>query len=156
MTLIFFIDICLNFALMYPAHATSTYAAGWVSNPRRIAKNYLSTWFAVDFVSVAVSFFDFLAICFGAADECEAAKMATGTNLTNMRVLRALRALRLLKLARILRASRILKRWETRVTIVRQPVPKHRRRQLAPSIVPRISLSSIATTMTVLYAAASL
>ena len=64
--------------------------------------------FALDLVSILVSAFDFLGLGRDSADV---------TALANLKVLRVLRVLRLAKLFRLIRASRIVKRWETRMTV---------------------------------------
>ena len=117
-TVIFFCDMIINFNLSYRAGAgAGPHAAGWVTNPVRIAGHYLRTWFFIDFISIAVSAFDFVAVCFDTEANCAAKSASLEDELFSVRVLRTLRALRLLKLFRVLRASRILKRWETRMTI---------------------------------------
>ena len=120
MTIVFVLDLLLNFFLMYRASPSKGQALGlWVSNPSRIVRHYLSTWFIVDLVSVGVAGFDFLPICWSDAATCaaEAASEAGAGSISNLRGFRALRALRLLKLARVVRASRVLKKWETHITI---------------------------------------
>ena len=114
LTVIFVIDIVLQFSLMYPAPATPTKPAGWVSDRRRICVHYLTTWFTLDVVSVGVSGFDYISLCVGTAAECA---QKAEDSLSDLRVLRVLRALRLIKLVRLVRVSRIFDRWEARMAI---------------------------------------
>jgi len=60
----------------------------WVTDHKEIAKNYIKSWFFLDLLSVLP-----------------------------VDMLRMVRLLRLTKLLRIFRASRVLKRWETRITM---------------------------------------
>lgn len=91
---------------------------------REIAYNYLSSWFALDVMSVLVSGLDVVAL-FDAGGGTETTTDAQGrvtttsaaSNVSKLKVLRVLRVFRLIKLARLFRASRIAKRWETRVAI---------------------------------------
>ena len=95
-SVVFVADLVLQFFLMYPAKATETRAAGWVTDRSQIARHYLSTWFAIDVLSVAASGFDFISL--GCDDDCEGR-----FGITDLRVLRMLRALRLVKLTRLVR-----------------------------------------------------
>jgi hypothetical protein len=99
---LFLIDICLNFNLMFRQYDLAQGVMQWVSDSRRIARHYLSTWFFVDAFSVAVSGFDVYSVTSpdgGAQEETKRFKL-----------LRVLRALRLIKLLRLMRASRIFTR----------------------------------------------
>ena len=69
-----------------------------------IARNYLSGWFTIDVLSIAVSAGDVVKLSMDSA---------SGSSSTIM-ILKLLRVLRLIKMVRLLRASRIWKRWETR------------------------------------------
>jgi len=103
--LIFLLDIGLQFVLMYPAaDASEPGGERWVSSFPLIAKRYIrSAWFAIDCLSIGVSFFDMFA--------------PTGGTLSRLKGLRAVRVLRLVKLVRIVNASRVFKRWELRLSI---------------------------------------
>jgi len=95
---IFFIDLTLQFRMAYKVESRSTY---WVRQPSKVARHYLfSTWFVLDSLSVATLAFD-----------------VSDNSLKDLTVLRAVRVLRLIKLVRLARGSRILKRWEMRVSI---------------------------------------
>lgn len=98
---VFVIDLVLQFLFMYKSRED-----GWVANPHKIACHYLKTWFVPDILSVGVGVFDYLPLVIDDTDD-----------LAKLKVLRALRALRLVKLVRLLKASRIFKRWETRLAI---------------------------------------
>jgi potassium voltage-gated channel Eag-related subfamily H protein 7 len=100
--IIFLIDMGLQFVLMYPTK--SPYGRRMVSEPRLIVKNYLTSWFIIDFVSILP--FDLLGLLYSDVAAFQALKSV-----------KAVRLLRLLKLMRVLRASRVFKRWETRISI---------------------------------------
>jgi len=103
--LIFVVDMGLQFILMYVETASETNdGTRWVHDPALIARHYLCGWFTLDFLSIAVSAFDVLAL-FGSED------------LSQLKGLRVVRVLRLIKMVRLVRSSRIFKRWETRVAI---------------------------------------
>ena len=79
-----------------------------------IVQRYVySGWFYLDFGSISVSVFDYLAL----EEIAQGLRGSTSESLGALKALRVLRALRLIKLVRLLRASRILKRWEVRVAI---------------------------------------
>ena len=101
---IFIVDMLITFRMMYTA-ADGEDATMWIADPMRIAVHYLKGWFLLDFVSIAISGLDIVGV------------MEQGSSLSGLRVLRILRAARLIKLVRLLRASRILKRWETRIAV---------------------------------------
>ena len=104
MDIIFIADMLFTFRMMYTA-GDGEDATLWIADPMRIAVHYLKGWFLLDFVSIAISGLDIVGV------------MEQGSSVSGLRVLRILRAFRLLKLVRLLRASRILKRWETRIAI---------------------------------------
>lgn len=102
---IFILDMLLQFCLIVPQAegAIGLGRAGYVTSPKVIARRYLSSWFAIDLISVLVSGVDIAVVSTGDVDG----------DFSKLRALRVLRALRLVKLARLARASRIFKRWET-------------------------------------------
>ena len=103
---IFIIDMALQFFVMFEEAGESMVRGSvWVARPCAIARHYLTGWFPLDFVSVAVSGFDFVTL------------FSDSQEFSDLKILRVLRVLRLIKLARLLRASRILKRYETRMAI---------------------------------------
>ena len=79
MDLAFTVDLCINFCLIYEDHMGRR-----VQEYGRIARHYLRTWFAIDFVSILP--FDILGFFFDASD------------VSQLRILRTIRLLRLLKL----------------------------------------------------------
>lgn len=97
-TFFFFCDLVLQFFLPFTEH---TKAGNRIQRRKpAIVKNYVTTWFALDFVSV---------FPFGLLFPCTPGKNA-GVDLG---VVRAVRLLRLLKLLRLLRGLRLLTRWQT-------------------------------------------
>lgn len=104
MDIIFFADMVMQFALMYPTDGARFEGSKWEDDPVKIARTYLTSWFLVDAFSIGVSALDWYGV-FGAASEGVSGSAA----LSKFKVLRVVRVLRLVKLARLLRASRILK-----------------------------------------------
>jgi len=100
---IFIADMIFSFLLIYAG--TNQYGdTVWIDKPRMIVKHYLAGWFFFDLVSVMVSCVDIIAV--------------TGDgSLHSLKALRVIRTLRLVKMVRLLRASRVFKRWETRLEI---------------------------------------
>ena len=82
--------------------ANGSEAARWEDSPRKIARHYLCTWFFLDLISILP--FDILSIVVGEA-------------LAKLKIVRLFRLMRLIKLIRLIRASRMFKRWETRMAI---------------------------------------
>lgn len=107
---VFVVDILVQFFLMYKVE-DAIRGVKWVDDPKLIRCNYLKSWFAIDLFSTLPSLCDILPL-FLATDTGDAA--AGGTQLRNLRLIRCAR---LVRLVRLLRASRVFKRWETRMTI---------------------------------------
>lgn len=101
--LIFFVDMVLQFFLMYEG------PNGWVQNPSAIVRHYLAGWFTFDLFSVLA-----------AGPEIWTAVTAQGgekSDLGRIELLRMLRVLRLVKLARLARASKVLTRWQGKLNL---------------------------------------
>lgn len=81
-------------------HAES---GGWVIHHGRIARNYLTGWFVIDFVSILP--FSLLG------------RLMDSEDLEQLKILRVIRLLRLAKLLRIFRSSRIVKRYQSHIGI---------------------------------------
>eukprot|EP00930_Biecheleria_cincta_P035583 TRINITY_DN24467_c0_g2_i1.p1 TRINITY_DN24467_c0_g2~~TRINITY_DN24467_c0_g2_i1.p1 ORF type:complete len:880 (+),score=116.87 TRINITY_DN24467_c0_g2_i1:102-2741(+) len=77
----------------------------WIRDRKKIARNYLSTWFVIDLLAILPY------------DEVSNQNVTEDINMDNLKVFRLIRVLRLFKLARILKASRVVKRWENRVSL---------------------------------------
>lgn len=99
--LVFFVDLVLQFFMVYTEKAN--FGIVMVSNHKKIVKHYLETWFFVDLISI----FPFDIIGF----------VLEGPEGSELKMLKMVRLLRLLKLTRMLRASRIVRRFEMRMTI---------------------------------------
>jgi hypothetical protein len=116
--------------------ATPETGRPWEFRLREILKNYLKGWFLIDLLSVVPSTFDILpfvsplptsvstngteSIEWGSGVPLENATDAAAqppTRIAGVKVLRVIRTLRLIKLLRLLRGSRVLKRWETRISM---------------------------------------
>jgi len=98
---VFVVDMLLQFVVAYQVKDART-GVRWVLDGHLIACHYLfSRWFLLDAFSISTSAFDIFD--------------AGGSS--DLFVLRALRALRLIKLVRLARGSRMLQRWEKRISI---------------------------------------
>jgi CRP-like cAMP-binding protein len=95
----FLVDMVCNFFLGYQVDG-----ARWVVEHDRIAAHYMSSWFAVDLVSMLP--FDALPLIAGGDGA-----------LTRLSVVRVVRLLRLFKMVRVVRAMRIFTRWQERLAI---------------------------------------
>ena len=118
---IFALDIPVQFITMTEKTSQSlTHGVQWVTMPGEIARNYMTSWFALDVLAVGVSAFDVYAV-FAQEDTSTALDSGAATlspeDLSRLTIFKSLRVLRLFKLMRLLRASRMAKRWETRVAI---------------------------------------
>ena len=117
--LIFLIDLCLQFFIAFPDRENNNRggAVKYIFDMREIALNYLTSWFLVDALSVSVSAIDIVVLFVGDGD----GDGNTDEGSRAARILRVpmrlLRVLRLFKLLRLLRTSRLLRRWETRMSI---------------------------------------
>ena len=109
---IFVFDILVQFCTMTEHNTTSAQGSTWITEPRKIAWNYLTSWFLLDVFAVAISGADVCAVILESGGDSEAAD-----RLAQLTVLKIFRVLRLFKLTRLLRSSRIAKRWETRIAI---------------------------------------
>ena len=109
---IFAMDILVQFITMTEVNADSAQGSTWVTSPRTIAWNYMSSWFLLDVFAVGIAGIDIYAVVAESIWGAGAAEQ-----LTRLVVLKICRVLRLFKLARLLRSSRIAKRWETRIAI---------------------------------------
>ena len=126
---IFAIDICLQFMLMYPRSTGVMHGEKWENDPATIRRHYLTTWFTVDALALLVSVIDVLALVLNRqAAEQPGALVANGTStglndqagdaIKVLRViLRLLRAARLLKMLRLVRLKRLLKNFLSRLAI---------------------------------------
>ena len=102
---IFILDCILQFFLMTEVYVQGEYR--WTSNQCLIAMHYLRTWFLIDFVSIAVSGFDYVGVLY----------KGSSIDVENLRMLRVLRALRLIKLVKLLTGLKIIKRYEVKFAI---------------------------------------
>lgn len=103
---IFISDMIVSFSTMIPPSKSMALSGGtqWQTRSSAIAFHYLTGWFTVDFVSVAVSAGDIVQASMSPSDASEGFLM----------LVQLLRVIRLLKMARLLRGFRMWKRWETR------------------------------------------
>ena len=105
---IFVGDMLLQFVVMYPEGTDHQLGDGlhWVSDRRKIAMHYLTSWFVIDLFSIAPVTFDVLPLI-----------SPSTSALNDYFMLRAARILRLIKLVRLARTSRILKRWQSQLPL---------------------------------------
>lgn len=97
--LIFIGDMAVNMVLFQSI--SDRYGDRWITNHATIVRRYLRGWFAIDFVSTAVSIVDFITI-------------AGVRSVGSLKVLRVLRVLRLIKMIRLAKSSRIILHFEIR------------------------------------------
>lgn len=103
--LLFAADIALQFCLAYPQNVSQSGDGGiWILNHQMIVKQYLSSWFAIDFLSTLVSIFDIVTF-------------TSEASFSKLKILRVLRVLRLAKMLRLLRGMRLFRRWESQMSI---------------------------------------
>ena len=106
------LQVVMNFLLMYQ-EGNLAEGRRWIYDPMKIANRYLRGWFTVDVASIAASAFDIQTFVLAQ----EAAINSDFESTTNeLFLLRIVRVLRLIKLLRLVRGSRLLKRWQTRVS----------------------------------------
>jgi hypothetical protein len=103
--------VFLNFVTMYMQKAGTGTSGGvvWVKSRHKIAVHYMKGWFAIDTLSMIPSLGDFIAKSQSAGTD--------GTGSTTWVIFRVVRALKLVKLIRLNRASKLLARWQARVSI---------------------------------------
>ena len=114
--LIFLLDIPVQFVTMTEKTSQSlTHGVRWVTEPWDIARSYMKSWFLLDVLSVGVSGFDLYAVF--ADSGSRVSSTISAEDLARLTIFKTLRVLRLFKLMRLVRASRMAKKWETRVAI---------------------------------------
>ena len=109
---IFLCDMVLQFFLAYQ-QIDAFGGLVWVLDQRKIARHYLGSWFALDASTIFVPGAFDLSLAFQSADE----DGNFDGFASDAGILRALRVIRLAKLVRLVRASRLYKRWQTRITL---------------------------------------
>ena len=109
--LIFIFDMLLQFFIAYQQEDILG-GFSWVEDQRLIAKNYITTWFSLDAAVIFVPGVFELMLAAQSADDG-----AANTLFSDASVLRTLRVVRLAKLGRLLRASRLYRRWQTKITV---------------------------------------
>ena len=84
----------------------------WITDQRKVARNYLYNWFVFDAATIFVpAYFDW-SIAFARPDESGVYQGFVG----DIGILRTLRIIRLAKLIRLLRASRLYARWQSKIS----------------------------------------
>ena len=113
---IFCVDMVFSSLLMYGVKSGGAKGSkvqrsvdAWEHRLSRVCGHYLKGWFVIDLLSVAPSIFDILPLVQDSDSE--------GGSMESLKVMRNIRTLRLVKLLRIVRGSRVLKRWETRISM---------------------------------------
>ena len=112
--LVFILDMLLQFFIMFPiASKEPGEALGpsrWEQRLRPIARRYLRSWFTIDLLSIVPSLFDILPLVEGSGFEAQ-------EDTSRLKLARGFRTARLIKLVRLVRASRVLARWRTHITV---------------------------------------
>lgn len=98
---IFFVDLILQFFLMFPKRTDYGYALE--SDHKKIVRAYVKSWFIIDLMSIVP--FDLVGL------------LSRSDGLQQMKVVKVIRLMRLLKLVRMLKASRLFRRFEVRMSI---------------------------------------
>jgi len=103
---ILLLDMGMQFLLKYRVRSERT-DREWETRLKPIARRYLTGWFTIDLLSILPSLFDVLPFFIPGLPD----------SLHTFKAMRILRVLRLVKLTRLVRTSRVLKRWQARVSI---------------------------------------
>ena len=113
---VFIVDMALQFFLMVKSEKPEglTMQVEWEYRLPNIAMLYLKGWFVLDFLSIAPMAFDIIPVV-NAADGSDESSAASPPRAA--KAVRVVRILRLIKLIRLIRSSRILKRWELRISL---------------------------------------
>ena len=101
---IFTFDLCLNFFVMFPQQKSVVESVYWVDDLKAIMLNYLKGWFTIDLISI---------LPFWILDSTSSC--ASASDIPSTILLRLVRLMRCIKMIRLVRASRIVKRWQTKV-----------------------------------------
>lgn len=102
--LVFVKDMGLQFFLQI--RKTTKQGVTWLKTPKEITKVYLKTWFLIDLLAI-LPYDDLTSLIMGANSD----------NVGKLRIVRLARVMRLVKLLRILKASRVIMRWQTRISL---------------------------------------
>ena len=102
---IFTVDIIVQFFLPVPDNRPD-HAGELVRNRWQLAKQYLTSWFLLDLVSVLP--FDLVVVT---------QPDLLGSDPSIVKSVKLVRILRLIKLVRVLRTSRMIQRWESSISI---------------------------------------
>ena len=106
---VFAVDIVVQFIVMKERqNVQASLGAVWITDRKELARDYLTSWFALDVGTVGLSALDIYTVVIGTAN---------ADVLESLSTLKVLRVLRLFKLVRLFRSSMIFKRWETRIAI---------------------------------------
>lgn len=100
---IFIVDMAIQFVLPVPDVRTGEL----IRSHKRLAVLYLRSWFLLDLVSVLP--LDTVATA--------SPSLFPSDNSSTLRGIKLLRVMRLIKLVRVLRASRLITRWENRISL---------------------------------------
>jgi hypothetical protein len=112
---IFIADMVAQFLIVIPASGPN---GRDIVEHSLIAQRYMSSWFGLDFTSTALSALDILPFVQRDGDGGDAAASTCGSSAySTLKALRVVRVLRLTKMIRLARATRLLTRWESKVTI---------------------------------------
>ena len=114
-TLGFILDCALQFFLM--VEMPTSEGTVWVSHPSRVARRYLSGWFAVDFLSITLPLIDIVMLACSTWGGAAPDPTLPDSSLRDLRIFCVLRALRAIKLVKLVTGSRFIKRWEVKTAI---------------------------------------
>lgn len=95
-------DMCMQFVIKLKVRSNKG-GKTFILDRRKIARHYLRGWFFLDLISILP--YDIAGL------------FLQSSGMKQLKVLRTIRLFRLLKILRVLRASRMLKRWENRISM---------------------------------------
>jgi len=105
--LVFFKDMVMQFFIK--VQKVTPERTTWLRSKKEIAVAYLKGWFLIDFLSILP--YDHI------TDIVNLFSDESPEGLDKLKILRLLRVLRLIKLVRILKASKLVVRWQNRVSV---------------------------------------
>ena len=107
---IFTFDLGTQFFVMFPQQKSIVESVYWVDDLNAIMLNYLKGWFTLDLISILPFWiFDYTQGC------THATRGGGSSDLASTNLLRLVRLMRCIKMIRLVRASRLVKRWQTKV-----------------------------------------
>jgi hypothetical protein len=108
---IFTFDLGTQFFVMFPQQKSIVESVYWVDDLNAIMLNYLKGWFTLDLISIL----PFWIFDYTQGDCTWPTRGGGSSDLASTNLLRLVRLMRCIKMIRLVRASRLVKRWQTKV-----------------------------------------